>query len=1842
MASRGANGENVRLRRRAGRRRGRRLHVERLEPRLLLAGVEAFYRAGQTFVTWPEDTAVAGEAYHVYRHTAPITSANLEAATRLTGRWGPIVEGSAAYTNERSWPNAADPQPRQRNFIITDDGPELPDMTGLFVWTTHEDGTFYYAVTTVAGGVEDRTIVPGQNATLTGVVETVATPAPIRVQTTASGHGFVYTQFMDYAEWNPTFDGYAYNYSVALPVGYDGSAAVPLLVYMQGWGDRYGVHDGTPWDFNSIWLDVDDPRQTWHYGYSADFDYRTFDPDDPHPPTTGTIVNFTEQRILQAVDEVTRLFRVDEQRIHGHGSSMGGSGMLTLGMRYPNVFAAVYAGLPMTDYAAADGRDGSTDWRPDLEPKWGTRAANLPIENRGPHAAHLTAYNGLGVWDWMDHQTQLVAQRGADMAYLCYAHTMQDDVIDWETQGQPLPGALEAGRIGFQGAAVPGGHSWPGFDGSNELMIGGDAGGGWSRFAFRRDMSFPAVSQASRAPPIPPPTSTTQTYCYHTDIEWSVPWHPFGALITDEPAEYGITLRSTSGDQMADITPRRLQRFVASPGMSFQWTNTDTATGTVLQAGTVSADADGLLTIAGVQIRAGGSRLAIMADAGSVLYVSPSGNDANPGTAAEPWRTLQHAAEQAAAGDTIIIQPGTYAGGITHTTPGAAGRPITYRAASAGQTIIDGSGSARDAFFITAAPWVVVDGLRIQNADRAGLRVSLSAHVTIRNSILANNGTWGIFTDYADDLLIENNECYGSQAEHGIYVSNSGDRPWLRNNRCHDNAASGIQINADPAMRRPELGTTGDGITTGAVIENNVLWANGQAGGAAINLASVRDSTIRNNLLYDNLAGGIAGWDDGAGDAWGTRDNTFLHNTIVFDAGTGRTALNLQHGSTGNTVRNNVLAGGGSLAIRFDPSSLAGWDSDYNLLYSAERLPAVAVDEETGEVYALAAWQALTGGDAHSLVAEPGFVDRGQDDYHLAAGSPARNSADPAILLSPDLAGILRPQETAPDMGALEFVAAGPSLRFPNTAGGIHVFSDQFPDGLSDHMLQFIAGHYDGAQKMRTVFTDAVRAYNDAFIMLHYRLAVGHGQHQLLVGDQWASDWGDVDPHADWFLAAETDPGRRLRQSAWDWYLMDIANSAWRAYWLQSTVDQMRAVAAQGVFADSWDVAAYTADVLDPWDARFAGTAPRDNGWTAALGDLSAAMVTGLSAAPEDFLYLPNLGALVTGWDDTDYAIPDGGMVEGFGQWGASLEGEPAAWQLQMNRVLELAGQDKVLLLQGTLQAEPATAAGLQHRLFMLGSYLLVKDDYTYINMLPPGGDVGVYYYPEYEVDLGAATTSLPADIDGLLWNGVYRRDFANGFVLVNPTGTERTIALGGDFEQLVPSGGGAMDDGDIAADGSYQGGALAWLPVSSLVLPVAAAALLRPATAGSGPDIFFLHQSTGQGIMDDHGTHPGLVRQLADRGYGFGDYSLWDAPPGGSIPTEIATLFADANGDGQFGDAFQTVPALHGAREADVLMLKSCFYTLAELENPAALAAWQQAFVASVAPYANQHPEQKLVVMPAVPLRAESGLSAAAAARARDWADWLAGDFLAQYCPQGNVYAFDLFNFWADAEDHPTNANALQRQYVRPDGDEHPNDAAYAAAADALTVFLTTVVTGSSWQNPVNPSDVTGDGHVTPLDALVAITYLNAHPGDPSLPAPPAAPPPYYDVNGDGQCVPLDVLLVIDYINQHPAAEGEAAADATACDGWSPRLAEPARWLPRGVANSAVSPAARAVEMQAPERVAAEWPTETHSVADRAGRRRSTPPRAAVGEDFDQPLAEMESLLTDLAGDIRDAWRRA
>ncbi|RJP54416.1 MAG: DUF1565 domain-containing protein, partial [Anaerolineaceae bacterium] len=57
------------------------------------------------------------------------------------------------------------------------------------------------------------------------------------------------------------------------------------------------------------------------------------------------------------------------------------------------------------------------------------------------------------------------------------------------------------------------------------------------------------------------------------------------------------------------------------------------------------------------------------------FYVSTSGNDSNPGTQAQPWRTIQKAANTVTAGSTVFVQAGNYAERVSVIRSGSVNAP---------------------------------------------------------------------------------------------------------------------------------------------------------------------------------------------------------------------------------------------------------------------------------------------------------------------------------------------------------------------------------------------------------------------------------------------------------------------------------------------------------------------------------------------------------------------------------------------------------------------------------------------------------------------------------------------------------------------------------------------------------------------------------------------------------------------------------------------------------------------------------------------------------------------------------------------------------------------------------------------------------------------------------------------------------------------------------------------------------------------------------------------------------------------------------------------------------------
>lgn len=393
---------------------------------------------------------------------------------------------------------------------------------------------------------------------------------------------------------------------------------------------------------------------------------------------------------------------------------------------------------------------------------------------------------------------------------------------------------------------------------------------------------------------------------------------------------------------------------------------------------------------------------------GNTYYVDDDCDGSGDGSMGDPYCTIQEAANVVAAGDTVLINLGTYAGGITVDTSGTAVNPITFQA-NGGIVVIEGSGSERDAFFITEADYIIVDGLTIQHANRAGVRISLSDHVTIRNSTFIDNQTWGVFTDFSDYTLVENIESSGAVEQHGIYISNSSDNPTIRGNRLHHNNNSGLHMNGD-------INIGGDGIISNGVVENNIIYENGDGGGSGINMDGVVDSIVRNNLLYENHASGISIFQiDGA---TGSQNNLILNNTILMPAD-GRWAINIPDTvDTNNKIFNNILLSDHSFrgSITIPSASLAGFESDYNIVVNR-----LSTDDGNSNI-SLAAWQGL-GFDAHSFIATANdlFVNPAGHDYRLKAGSLAIDAGTTLADVTTDLEGKARPIGAAFDMGAYEY-----------------------------------------------------------------------------------------------------------------------------------------------------------------------------------------------------------------------------------------------------------------------------------------------------------------------------------------------------------------------------------------------------------------------------------------------------------------------------------------------------------------------------------------------------------------------------------------------------------------------------------------------------------------------------------------------------------------------------------------------------------------------------------------------------------------------------------------------------
>lgn len=563
------------------------------------------HRAGQTFLTWREDTTREGELFRLYRSTTPFTSTSDLLPSRVIAT---LPENTSLYYTDlcRGMIGSELYKPLTR-YVIQDLGKQLSAGIGLMVTTTSETGTYYYAITQVINNSEDKKIEPG---TTTGPVnEVVANPQPVLVWKSPDGFSRIYTHWMDFQTWNKTFDApralnnycglsfqtpgmgrafqYAYSYLVVFPRGYKfgGQKKYPLAVILHGFNERYVSQGERP----VIQLVPDDPNSSWWFGFTEKTDYRTA------LPQQGPVVNFTELRLLEELRQVIALpdVRVDSKKIYAHGHSMGGTGALALGMRYPAIFSQVYAGQPQTNFHQAIPR-----FRGDLERKWGSQHLNLEVSNRGPDAVDLQRYDGTGAWDWQNFSREVLRRKTDDMSFIMVDHGAEDTNAILDTQGLPFYRALQFTKRSYHALVNSSSHSWQNF-----------AARGYNGFSYSEGV-YPDAEEAIIG--FTSSSSTQSDPFYSKLFEWAGSVRRFGPLIVDTETSFEVTVRTNFKEMLvADITPRGTLNFHPRSKDKFRWRNRSLKSGMILQSGTVTAASLNMITIPRVQIEPTGNRIEI-------------------------------------------------------------------------------------------------------------------------------------------------------------------------------------------------------------------------------------------------------------------------------------------------------------------------------------------------------------------------------------------------------------------------------------------------------------------------------------------------------------------------------------------------------------------------------------------------------------------------------------------------------------------------------------------------------------------------------------------------------------------------------------------------------------------------------------------------------------------------------------------------------------------------------------------------------------------------------------------------------------------------------------------------------------------------------------------------------------------------------------------------------------------------------------------------------------------------------------------------------------------------------
>ncbi len=508
--------------------------------------------------------------YRVYRHTEKITAANIHQAERLA-EVAPLsgldtvvykTHFRGEYTNQSE--ELSSPIPT----YCVDKGKHLTPGEGLYVHTAKDDGKSYYAVTTALAGTEDLSHISDANSLARPVAEKVGSPLPV-------------LQWVQQDNYHKDPPEYWYRYWAAPPYCNAPSRSLRVGVAVS---DKFkepgplviGTISGTFNVRGSIRLprtnqvEIQIQRQlAWLPALFYNEGMGTL-----RAMTKCKVDYFSERYMLFMIDWIRGKHKIDPRRITG--------GLLHFGLRHPEIFTRMQMGTYTAGY--------------DL--RWAPGGPSMPrvIGPRG-----MKTVRGEDAWKMYSVAEYVNAHPDRDIPFLaCISATGKDGGHTSEFGWQDDP----RGWRGLLRARQPFVASWS--DGPpGEMMRGLNQ--------MRWGVTLPAFSNCSLDNN--PGNGEESDGDYYGCINGWLLWGNKDSV--DERDRWEMTVyvipSCPENSCTVDITPRRCQQFKPKPGDKFKWTNTAIKDNKELQSGTVTADRWGLVTMKGVTVRKGLSRVRLAA-----------------------------------------------------------------------------------------------------------------------------------------------------------------------------------------------------------------------------------------------------------------------------------------------------------------------------------------------------------------------------------------------------------------------------------------------------------------------------------------------------------------------------------------------------------------------------------------------------------------------------------------------------------------------------------------------------------------------------------------------------------------------------------------------------------------------------------------------------------------------------------------------------------------------------------------------------------------------------------------------------------------------------------------------------------------------------------------------------------------------------------------------------------------------------------------------------------------------------------------------------------------------------